>query len=344
MEKLIDRTRETWVDLVKIYACILVVLGHFFPSMVDANIISNSFVLDWFKQTIYYFHVPLFFICSGYLYQKYSTVRTFSQWKSNVIKKLLDLGIPYFIFSIITYILKVIFSSFVNREVDGFFSTLFIRPLSPYWYLYALFLVFIATFTISNKKEAMLFFGIALIMKIVSFFVNVDIVLIKYLLENEIWFVIGMLLMIYGMPNKLKKINIFVPFIIGSLFVFLTILVYNFNYSYKSVSFLLGILGCLGTLMLFLKLDNWLVKVKGILSFVKYSFPIFLMHTIFAAGFRSVLFKLGVTNSIIHITVGLIVSFLGPIAAAIIMSKVKFLEFLLYPSKVLKNKSRRKNG
>lgn len=56
------RQREIWVDNVKVIACILVVLGHFFMSMVTANVLSDTGLYQWFCQTIYYFHVPLFFI------------------------------------------------------------------------------------------------------------------------------------------------------------------------------------------------------------------------------------------------------------------------------------------
>ena len=74
-EKAAVRTREKWVDDVKVIACILVVLGHFFQSMMKANILPENDLYGWFNTTIYYFHVPLFFICSGYLYQKYSKVK-----------------------------------------------------------------------------------------------------------------------------------------------------------------------------------------------------------------------------------------------------------------------------
>lgn len=63
---------KKWVDDVKVIACILVVLGHFFQSMTKANILPANDLYKWFNTTIYYFHVPLFFMCSGYLYQKYS--------------------------------------------------------------------------------------------------------------------------------------------------------------------------------------------------------------------------------------------------------------------------------
>ena len=79
-EKTAARTREKWVDDVKVIACILVVLGHFFQSMTKSNILPENGLYQWFNTTIYYFHVPLFFICSGYLYQKYSKVNSVGSW------------------------------------------------------------------------------------------------------------------------------------------------------------------------------------------------------------------------------------------------------------------------
>ena len=55
------KTREKWVDDVKVIACILVVLGHFFQSTTKANTLPANDLYKWFNTTIYYFHVPLFF-------------------------------------------------------------------------------------------------------------------------------------------------------------------------------------------------------------------------------------------------------------------------------------------
>ena len=148
------RKREAWVDDVKVIACILVVLGHFFQSMVKSNILSDSDLYEWFNTTIYYFHVPLFFICSGYLYQKYSKVNSMCSWGRNVAKKILALGVPYVTFSTVTWVLKKAFSSSVNDQIGGLGNTLLLHPTSPYWYLYALFFIFLITPTFSNVKKA----------------------------------------------------------------------------------------------------------------------------------------------------------------------------------------------
>lgn len=93
--KLAVKTREKWVDDVKVIACIFAVLGHFFQCMTKSKILPESDLYGWFNTTIYYFYVPLFFICSGYLYQKYSKVNSVDSWIKNVVKKAFVLGVPY---------------------------------------------------------------------------------------------------------------------------------------------------------------------------------------------------------------------------------------------------------
>ena len=134
------RAREKWVDDVKVIACILVVLGHFFASV--QSYASGGVLYEWFHKTIYFFHVPLFFICSGYLYQKYSRVDDIKSYLKNISKKALALGIPYVTFSSATWVLKTVFSRDVNNQIGGFCDTLFLHPTAPYWYLYACVVVY----------------------------------------------------------------------------------------------------------------------------------------------------------------------------------------------------------
>lgn len=165
-EKTAVRTREKWVDDVKVIACILVVLGHFFQSMTKADILPKSDLYKWFNTTIYYFHVPLFFICSGYLYQKYSKVSSVGGWCKNVAKKALALGVPYATFTTATWVLKKIFSSSVNDQIGGLGDTLLLHPTAPYWYLYALFFIFLVTPTFSSVKAAWVGLIVALGVKV----------------------------------------------------------------------------------------------------------------------------------------------------------------------------------
>lgn len=109
--------------------------------------------------------VPLFFICSGYLYQKYSKVNSIGSWCKNVAKKALALGVPYATFTTATWVLKKMFSSSVNDQIGGLGDTLLLHPTAPYWYLYALFFIFLVTPTFSSVKAAAVGLVVAIVAK-----------------------------------------------------------------------------------------------------------------------------------------------------------------------------------
>ena len=324
------RTREKWVDDVKVIACILVVLGHFFQSMTKANILPENDLYQWFNTTIYYFHVPLFFICSGYLYQKYSKVNSVSGWCRNVAKKAVALGVPYVTFTTATWVLKKVFSSSVNDQIGGLGDTLFLHPTAPYWYLYALFFIFLVTPTFSSMKAAAVGLIVALVAKVLILTGGgYSVYAVSTVLSNEIWFVLGMSICTFNVQLKGKRVQ---GTIFGLLFIILSIVVYTAEISGSVISFAMGLLACIAVILMVASF--WEKFGRGMDFLARYTMPIFLMHTLFAAPMRSILMKIGIENAVVHVVLGLGISFTGPIVAAWIMKKTKWLEFFLYPNKV----------
>jgi len=334
-EKTAVRTREKWVDDVKVMACILVVLGHFFQSMTKANILAENDLYEWFNTTIYYFHVPLFFICSGYLYQNYSKVNSVGSWCKNMAKKALALGVPYATFTTATWVLKKVFSSSVNDQIGGLCDTLLLHPTAPYWYLYALFFIFLVTPTFSSVKATVVGLIVALAAKaLILTGGGYSVYAVSTVLSNEIWFVLGMSIYTFNVQLKGRKVQ---GTILGLLFVILSVVVYAAGISGGAISFIMGLLACVAVILMVTDFEEKLGRGMDFLA--KYTMPIFLMHTLFAASLRSVLLKVGVTNVVAHVVLGLGISFAGPIIATWIMKKTKWLEFFLYPNKVcLRNK------
>ena len=332
-EKTAVKTREKWVDDVKVIACILVVLGHFFQSMTKANILPENDLYGWFNTTIYYFHVPLFFICSGYLYQKYSKVNSVGSWYRNVAKKALALGVPYVTFTTATWVLKKVFSSSVNDQIGGLGDTLFFHPTAPYWYLYALFFIFLVTPTFSSAKAAAVGIIISLAAKLLILTgTGYEIYAVSTFLSNEIWVVLGMSICAFNVQLKDRKVQ---GTICGLLFIILSNLVYTAEIGSAAISFAMGLLACAAVIMMVAGFEEKFGRGMKLLA--KYTMPIFLMHTLFAAPLRSVLMKIGIENAVIHVVLGLGISFSGPIMAAWIMKKTKWLEFFLYPNKIIKH-------
>ena len=299
--------------------------------MTKANILPANDLYKWFNTTIYYFHVPLFFICSGYLYQKYSKVNDFTSWKKNVTKKALALGVPYVTFTTATWVLKTVFSDSVNKQADSLLGTLVLNPSAPYWYLYALFFIFLITPTFTSLKVTVAGLLVATAAKwLVLTGGGTGLYAVSTILTNEILFVLGMSICAFNVELRGKKLQ---GIIIGLLFFGLSIAVYMTDVQNLAVSFVLGLIACATVILLAVDFEE--KSGKAMRFFAKYTMPIFLMHTLFAASLRAVLLKIGITNAVAHVMLGLGISFVGPIVAAWIMKKTKWLEYFLYPSKIL---------
>lgn len=124
--------------------------------------------------------------------------------------------------------------------------------------------------------------------------------------------------------------------ICGMLFAILSVVVYTAEISGSASSFIMGLLACVAVILM---VADFAEKFgRGMDFLAKYTMPIFLMHTLSAAPLRSVLMKVGIENAVVHVVLGLGISFAGPIIAAWIMKKTKWLEFFLYPNDFLRRK------
>lgn len=329
-------TRIDWLDKIKALACVLVVLGHFIMSMDASSILPYNAVTEWFKETVYLFHVQLFFVCSGFLYV--FTVKQKNNYKFGpfILKKLIALGIPYFTFSTVTVLMKMLAGDAVNTKSNGLLYTLFVEPTAPYWYLYVLFFLFLIIPPLKSKKSVSIAFIISLVLKIVAVTDILSDVSLPYfvtgVMKNSVWFVLGMSAAVWEYtPNK--KL---LPFGAVGLVAFtaLSIITYYFSVDSNAVSFVLGIIAVSSIFILFSCSELPTGKITKFL--IKYNLPIFLMHTIFAAGIRIVLAKIGLNAWYIQIPAGLIATFIGPAIAAFIMEKTKFLKIFIYPTKLIK--------
>lgn len=133
------KVRLNWLDALKGLAILTVVLGHVLLGYVDNQAFpAHQVGLSIFKEWIYTWHMPFFFVLSGFsfamAYGKDGTVK----WKK-IIKQGMKLILIYLVFSLLYSGLKMIFASFVDHAMD--ISTLFLELLLPntlMWYLWVL--------------------------------------------------------------------------------------------------------------------------------------------------------------------------------------------------------------
>lgn len=334
--------RITWVDYTKLLAIVLVAVGHLAQSLVKSSLAGDTAAYVYFDSIIYSFHVNLFFICSGFLYQRLTKKQDLKGYAQNVLKKLVSFGVPYFVFSVVTYFTKTMFSGSVNSQIDGSLAdSLFVEPIAPYWFLFTLFFLFLVSPVIKNNMDAIIRViaatGIYFILQFCDFSVlkgSIHTIAVQ-ICSWLIYFVLGMVIAHFQIDKSFKK-SYGLFFI---LFLAAKIVSIKFDFTFKGFDLILSVAACFGVISFIGALcsDGRQNKVLNFLS--KYTMPIFLMHTLFAAPVRIVLVKIGVTSLPVHIAAGLIASFALPILAAMIMERLK-LDILYNPTKYCLKKSK----
>ena len=109
-----EKNVGNYIDLARFIAIYAVVLGHFPPFQGGGNLVG--------REIIYLFHVPIFFIVSGFLSKP-----------SSIIKVFCSLIIPYFIYNVISIVKMDFVALFTVNALE--------LSNAPTWFFAALFLI-----------------------------------------------------------------------------------------------------------------------------------------------------------------------------------------------------------
>jgi len=326
--------RDDWIDFAKLFACFLVAIMHLFRGLAAAGLISetNEIYLT-FDELIYLFHVPVFFFCSGYLYQKFALVNNLKSYWNNISKKIINLGVLYFTFSGITIFLKYIFSSNVNHPFEGnVFDTLMFQPIGQYWFLYSLFFIFLFCPTIQSVKAAYCLLAISVLFKISEIFGIQLLYPLSWIQGSLIWFALGIIFLKFNLAKFMCW-----KIVLGSaLFLPISLLIILQDSLNSTIRPFLTFLGILMTVSFFYVASKQSWFPSEIMKYLsKWTIHIYVLHTITNATFRAVLLKMDIHSIAIHIIVGIFSSIAIPIAIAYFCQKFALLNFFFEPVKMI---------
>lgn len=156
-----DRTgqdRITWIDVVKFFGIFAIYLGHF------ANAAGKSYAF------VFTYHVPLFFFVSGCM-ENFNVEKNMGKY---VCKKLKTIMIPFWMFSILSIIIRVILEDLVLADIKEMFvligkgairNSFFAAAL---WFLPCLFVMEIFFYLIKQLKKRYLIFAVCLMVYMIS--------------------------------------------------------------------------------------------------------------------------------------------------------------------------------
>ena len=348
-----SKEREKWIDYTKVFACILVVIGHLLQGLNKSGIEWNNTLYEYLDKFIYLFHMPLFMCLSGYLYKKTTDIKTYKDYGKFAYKKLLNLGIPYVFFYILYLCINLIFSNDVNTAMGkNEFLNILTKPIAPYWFLYILLIIFLIIPLIEKllKKNTKLVFILTLAINIYNIIFPIQIYVLNMLAQYMFYFYLGSIIQQRVQQKSTKNINskISLKLIIVNMLIYIGLLIVYFNIKFGNnyviellIKLLMAIYGIIICLYIFRTVD--LSKSKYWESISKYTFQIYLMHTIFTAATRILLLKLSITNFYIHFVLGLTIGIIGPIIIGIILNKIKYGNIILFPVKTIKEIRKNEN-
>lgn len=140
--------RDRRIDLCCVIGILLVVAGH---SGADARFASTA-LFRW----IYAFHMPLFFVLSGYLFRLGGASRTVAAG-AFVRRRALRLLVPLAFWTTLVFIPKGLLSAYAMRPTELSFAAFlhaFLypadNPIRPYWFLEVLFEVNLAGYAVDR--------------------------------------------------------------------------------------------------------------------------------------------------------------------------------------------------
>jgi len=258
--------------------------------------------------------MPLFFFLAGLFFYESLAKRS---WVVFVASKVDSIIYPYIIWSIIQGSTEVMLGRFTNgtvtfSEVFNFLSA----PRAQFWFLYAIFQIFILGSAIYRRKNKWYFLCISIISSI-GYLNNFEISgfsRIQSLLPNFTFFSLGILYNEISDFMYRHRIKFLVPLLIifiGGQWLFHSGLPVT-SASGALPQFILALSSIIFVCVLCQNISSTSLPALAILG--KFSMPIYLAHVITAAGVRIIFQKyFGITDVTLHVISGVLSGLWVPI-------------------------------
>ncbi|EWC40324.1 acyltransferase family protein [Stutzerimonas stutzeri] len=323
--------RNVWVDYAKAIGIILVVYGHVARGVFNAGlpIDEQKFVLV--DSIIYSFHMPLFFFLSGLFF--FDSLQKRGRG-GLIINKVDTIVYPFIVWSLLQGLFEVVLSNYTNGQVTlTEVLSLLWMPRAQFWFLYALFLVFVVCAFLYAKADRRYFLPFVALFGVLFVFQQDLTVnnMTRFILGNAVFFALGVWF------NEVKAFFLArysqLALFFGGMFVigqYLFHVTFDLNYADGGLPVL-----ALATISIFfmVALSMWLgqFRVDWFLFIGASSMTIYLMHILAGSGARVILGKfMGIDSIAAHLLIGTLIGTAAPLVAQLLINRYR-LQFLLSP-------------
>lgn len=264
-----------WLSILQGWSMLLVVIGHV---VLTDNISDQEYpISSYIYQVIYSFHMPLFIFTSGWLlyYTSLSKNKSFCDVLKSKSKRLL---IPFYAFTIITTLVKLIFHNYVKRPINTreLIETFILyssNPLKELWFIVVLFVLILGYpiyLQMIKKLSRELFFLLIGFLLFIFCPNNIHLFFFHKFIYLYFFFILGIIVAHYDLIDKIKNPIIF---ILSACF-FIICNIFN-----TAIIGWMGFINCLTGIFFSICLCKLLSKYFPLLfsSFREYTFQIYLI-------------------------------------------------------------------
>lgn len=329
-------TRVTYIDIAKGILIVLVVFGHAWRALFNNGLLLDARCYQRVDGWIYSFHMPAFFFLAGILALQ-SAARPLGQF---VLAKLQTVAYPYVLWSIIQTALQVAMAGSVTHVVT--LRDLLRIPYDPimqYWFLYALFFVFVLFALLLRLTRSRLFFlGVGVLLWVLLQQGHLSsLPVLVYLGREFIFFSAGLLCSTF-LPRQDSRPSprgwlVMAMLLAGVASLFVPALAQ----APSPVSAWLAPVVAIPGIALVLALARLLAVTPNAMnrlfaSLGTRSLEIFCAHTIFAAGFRIVYTRAADGRALsVHLAGAVIAGVVGPLILVHGAERVRFRYLFTWP-------------
>lgn len=320
--------RLQWVDQAKGIGILLVVFGHVLAGVRQAGLNVDPQFFRWTWDAIYSFHIPLFFYLSGLFFPQSWQRRGL---RGVMLSKVDTLVYPYVLWSLLQGLLQVAMSQHVNNPVTlSEVLSLLWHPRQEFWFLYALFFVYLYACLLYAVLPVKLRW-IALLAAAVFYFCRGPVRHAGPFIIYPAWylgyFLAGALLhsatrSITQQPRRWLAIAVcvFAGATVLGHWLAQTVPYGQSNPAISASNLLSAVSGTLIAVCLSVLLANRDMRLMAYLG--RRSLEIYLLHTIVAGAARVVLIKgLGINSVPAHLLVGTVAGIAAPVLFVYILER-----------------------
>ena len=315
------KERIEWIDQVRGFAILLVVLGHVIGGLDQIG----GGIENEVRMAIYSFHMPLFFMVSGLLAKDLSRLSA-KESRKYVIKQIIALYVPYLIWGYIFWLVKYFIYSGNEQTtlVEGLRIPIDRSAWIPGWFLLALLVIRIIDLIIDKTCLASPVFQIAMwsIICVIGYMTHLDAISLGF--RYGIYYESGKFF-----NARYKKE--YTPVLLMLFFVGFILFDSSLINHLSEIIMAIGI--CFPILFIFESSDSQLSILN---KFGKNSMIIYVMQAYFTIPARIILQRLHVSNLAVFVIAEMAFCIVVSYVFITIVDKCKWLRALYYPLSIKK--------